>query len=318
MDVREILSKEEIKDLTELSDFRGFLALFTTWAMICGSFAMVAYVPNVVTTLVALIILGGRHLALAILMHDCSHYTLFKTRWLNELVGRWFCSYPTWQDLRRYRQHHWDHHRKAGTLEDPDASLVKDFPVTRGGLLRKFLRDITGISGLRRVYGLLLMDFGFIRYTVASEVVWLDRKDMTFFKTLKLGLYNLHGVLITNFILWFCLWSLGHPNLFWLWVVSYLTTFSLFLRIRSIAEHAGTELHPDPRRHTRTTHANVLARLTVAPIRVNYHLEHHLVMTVPYFKLAKAHDLFRDRQFLDNAFLSPSYLQVLREISRSS
>ncbi len=45
----------------------------------------------------------------------------------------------------------------------------------------------------------------------------------------------------------------------------------------------------DPLRNTRTTYANPLMRLLVAPYWVNYHLEHHLFMFVPCWRLPQAH-----------------------------
>ena len=44
----------------------------TTWALIAATFALVAWRPNVLTVAVALVLLGGRHLALAVLMHEAS------------------------------------------------------------------------------------------------------------------------------------------------------------------------------------------------------------------------------------------------------
>ena len=44
----------------------------------------------------------------------------------------------------------------------------------------------------------------------------------------------------------------------------------------------------DPLRNTRTTRATPLARLLVAPYFVNYHLEHHLFLFVPCWRLPAA------------------------------
>ena len=49
---------------------------------------------------------------------------------------------------------------------------------------------------------------------------------------------------------------------------------------------------PDPAddlRNTRTTLARWWERLLIAPNRVNYHLEHHLLMTVPHYNLPRMH-----------------------------
>lgn len=312
MKINSILSAEELRLLIQASDFQGFRAVFTSWLMIAGCFWLVASFPNPVTVAFALVVLGGRHLAIAILMHDCAHYSLFKTRWLNDFIGSWFCAYPTWQDLKRYRVHHLSHHKYAGTEKDPDASLVKPFPVSRKSMIRKFIRDIFGVSGLKRIYGLVLMDFGYIKYTVANDIVPIDQKGRSFWNIVKTGIQNLHGVVLTNTILFLILWAWGHPWLYSLWIVSYLTTFSVFVRIRSLAEHAVTEMGLDPFKSTRTTLAHWWDRVTVAPHRVNYHLEHHLMMTVPYFRLPKLHQILEDRGALKNAFVAHGYREVLK------
>ena len=60
-------------------------------------------------------------------------------------------------------------------------------------------------------------------------------------------------------------------------------------RIRNIAEHAVVPDSADPLRNTRTTHANFLERLFIAPYYVNYHLEHHLLFYVPCYNLPRVH-----------------------------
>jgi fatty acid desaturase len=66
------------------------------------------------------------------------------------------------------------------------------------------------------------------------------------------------------------------------WIGAYLTTYSLFMRIRSMSESACTEESTDMLRNTRTTRAGLLARATVAPLRVNHHIERHQMPAVPY------------------------------------
>jgi len=100
--------------------------------------------------------------------------------------------------------------------------------------------------------------------------------------------------------------------LYLVWAGAWLSTFSLFLRVRAIAEHACTERSPDMLRNTRTTHANLLARATVAPHRVNFHLAHHFLMTVPFFRLPELHALLMARGALSESAVATGYLPVLR------
>lgn len=59
-------------------------------------------------------------------------------------------------------------------------SLVAGFPVSKQSLTRKFLRDLTGITGLKFSLGRVLMDLDVMKWTVANDQIWLDRSDKNF------------------------------------------------------------------------------------------------------------------------------------------
>jgi fatty acid desaturase len=67
--------------------------------------------------------------------------------------------------------------------------------------------------------------------------------------------------------------------------------------------------------NTRTTRARWWERFLIAPNQVNYHLEHHLLMTVPPYNLPRMHRLLEERGVLRDALISDGYLGVLREAS---
>ncbi len=46
-----------------------------------------------------MVVLGGRQLALAVMMHEAAHGTLFKTRFLNDVVGDLVCARPVGADV---------------------------------------------------------------------------------------------------------------------------------------------------------------------------------------------------------------------------
>jgi fatty acid desaturase len=77
--------------------------------------------------------------------------------------------------------------------------------------------------------------------------------------------------------------------------VAWLTTHTAVTRIRFIAEHGMTPDQGDPLRNTRTVLPSWWERLLIVPNRLNFHLEHHLLMTVPHYNLARLHRLLRDR-----------------------
>ena len=306
------LSRDEIRELMTPSDLRGLRSVATTWGLIAVAFAVLLWVPiRPLAWVLSIILLGGRQLALAILMHECAHGSLFRTRALNEHLGKWLIAAPVWQRLGDYRRHHLMHHAHTSLEGDPDLGLVEPFPVTRWSLIRKLLRDLTGIAFVRRTIAELLMDSGVLTYSASTGQQRVTPRPSV--GAMVKGLWvNTGPMVLTNFALWGVLAALGHGWLYLGWVLANATTFSLFLRIRSIAEHAVTEASDDPLRHTRTTHANLLARLTVAPHHVNYHLEHHLLPTVPHYRLARLHTLLWERGAGARATYAPGYLSVLR------
>lgn len=309
--VRDVLGRDEIRALTAPSNAAGFAAVLTSWAIIALALGALARFPHPITFVLAVVIVGGRQLALAVLMHEAAHGSLFRTRWLNDVFADWTCGKPVWSDVARYRKHHLSHHAHTGTPLDPDLGLTTPFPITRASLRRKLLRDAFGVTGVKRVVGQLAVDFELIAYTVSSDVKRLPRRPLG--EHLRAGARNLVGPVVTNALLAGALALTGHGWVYVAWVVAFLTVFSVVVRIRSIAEHACTEGSDDPFRNTRTTLAGPVARLLLSPHRVGYHLEHHLLMTVPYFRLPELHRMLVERGALPERAVARGYGEVLRE-----
>ncbi len=314
--VSEVLTRDEIRELVTPTDHEGTLSVALTWTIIMGTLWIVGTWTNTWTIGMALVVLGGRHLALAILMHEASHRSLFKSRTLNDVIGKWLCAAPSWQQLHKYREHHLAHHAHTGTDNDPDLCLVEPFPTSWASLFRKFARDLTGLTAIKRIIGLLLMDMGFVTYTASGNARRIDQTGRSKRDILRMGLQNTGPVVLTNLALYGLLSTMGIGWTWWIWFAAYMTTFSLILRIRAIAEHACTDETDNQFLNTRSTRANWLARLTVAPHHVNYHLEHHLLMTVPHYRLPRMQQLLREKGVYEHAHWADGYWQVLKQVIR--
>jgi fatty acid desaturase len=317
--VTDLFSREEITLLTHKSDLMGASAVGFTWAVIGLTFAGVAlswpYLNiggKLVVCILALIILAGRQLALGILTHDAAHSSLFKTQWMNDVLVDWLCARPVWNNLHNYRPYHLKHHAKTSTPDDPDLALVAGLPTTKASLIRKFSRDIFGITGLKFVAGRFLMDLGFIEWTVTNEIKKIPQQGRKLIDYPISFIRNSGPAMIMNGILFSLLWASGHPELYGLWLLAYVTPFPLFIRVRSMAEHADREESSDVLKNTRTTKAGFIARALVAPINVNFHIEHHLMASVPYFRLPKMYQMLRERNYVLEA---PGYFEVLNKLS---
>ena len=295
---REALSREDIKDLLAMRDWRSWLSVATNWVLIAAAFALVVRWPNPATIVLALFVIGARQLGFAVLMHEAAHRSLFSNRRVNDFVGNWLCAFPIWSDLRPYRPYHLQHHAKNWTDEDPDLALANPFPITRSSMRRKVWRDLSGQTGFKRLRATVRRDLGLSRGRVK--------------RNFDAGIEAFHGVLLTNAILLAILALAGHPALYLLWIGAWLTSYSLVMRIRSIAEHAMIPDPADEMNNTRTTVARWWERLLIAPNRVNFHLEHHLLPTVPHYNLPRMHRMLRERGALGTACVTTGYRDVLR------
>ena len=286
-------TRAEIQQLLRISDLRGWGSVAINWALVAACFALVARWPNPLTVVAALVGIGGRQLGLAVLMHEASHRTLLANRAWNDWVGSWFCAYPVWSDLHAYRAYHLQHHAKVWTAEDPDIGLVRPFPITRASLRRKVWRDLSGRTGRK-----------FARAAWKRSMARWRAGDPA-------GRRAFVGFAATNAALLGTLAAFGHPALYLLWAGAWLSTNTLVTRIRSIAEHAMVPDPGDPLRNTRTTLASAWERILLAPNRVNFHLEHHLLMTVPHYRLPEMHRMLAERGLLDDALVTRGYRAVL-------
>ncbi len=279
----ELLTPEQVQRLRGKSDVVGALLVLHAWGLILGSMALFVWWPNPFTFLLAVMVIGGRQLGLAILMHDAAHGLLFANRRLNDLVGSWLCAFPVFTSLVLYRPYHLQHHRFTQQAEDPDLGLSAAFPITRKSLWRKVVRDLTGQTAFTR------------------------RREQ-----FKRGI-GLREGLIVNAVLWAALAAAGYWWLYpVLWLLPLATWYQLVSRIRNIAEHAVVPDNDDPLRNTRTTYANPIIRLLVAPYWVNYHLEHHLFMFVPCWRLPQAHRALLTAGRREGMEVQPGYRAVLR------
>ena len=279
----ELLTPEQVQRLRGKSDVVGALLVLHAWALIVGSMALFVWWPNPFTFLLAVMVIGGRQLGLAILMHDAAHGLLFANRRLNDLVGSWLCAFPVFTSLSLYRPYHLKHHRFTQQPEDPDLGLSAAFPITRKSLWRKVVRDLSGQTAFTR------------------------RREQ-----FQRGI-GLREGLIVNAVLWAGLAAAGYWWLYpVLWLLPLATWYQLVSRIRNIAEHAVVPDNDDPLRNTRTTYANPIVRLLVAPYWVNYHLEHHLFMFVPCWRLPQAHRALLAAGRREAMEVQPGYRAVLR------
>lgn len=299
------LDAAAIRALRGKSNLAGAALVLHAWGVILASMALVALWPNPITFLLAVMLIGTRQLGLAILMHDAAHGLLFAHRGANDWAGTWLCGAPVGASLALYRPYHLAHHRNTQSPDDPDLVLSAPFPVSRRSLWRKILRDLTGRTALARRGDQIARAMGPASLPRLRRLrnLLVHERDFFIVNALLLALLAAAGA-------W---WA--YPLL---WLLPLATWYQLVSRIRNIAEHAVVPDDDDPLRNTRTTRAGWLERALVAPYWVNYHLEHHLFMFVPCFRLPAAHAALLAGGHGPRMELRDGYRDVLRLAASAS
>lgn len=289
----DVLTLSELQHLRRVSGVRGAALVLHAWAVIAGAMTLCALWPSAVTLALGILVVGARQLGLAVLMHEAAHWRLASRARVNDRLARRFCAFPVGLDLARYRRRHHQHHRHTRQADDPDLALAARAPVPPRLFWGDVLLDLLGVTACRRLAG------------------WLDVRD-----GLAASWSRWRGPLCANLVLLGALVLLGHWRLYvLLWLVPLATWYQVVTRIRDTAEHALASEDDDPLRNTRTVDAGWLARAFVAPYWVNYHLEHHLLVFVPCWKLARARALLVAKGYRPRMEMARSYAAVLRQVT---
>ena len=296
--IRELLTAEELARVMRKDDLKAACIVMFDWSMVIWLFVLAAAFPNPVTILLTVLLLGGRQMAFGVLVHETGHKSFFTAQKVNDFVGTWLSGYWVFSDKESYMKGHLMHHTDCGTVDDPDLKNFDAYPVSTISFKRKVLRDVTGKIGWRRIVSI--------------------GRSLYRFNELKPGVRKmLVGGLICNIALLLALAVAGFAWLYVLWVVAFMTSHMLITRIRQIAEHAAVPDHfdPDIRLNTRTIYINRLEALLVAPHGLNFHLEHHLMATVPIYRLRELHQILLEKGYYEGIEFPKGYLGLLRQVT---
>jgi fatty acid desaturase len=294
---------ETVRRLSALNSWKSFGHILLDWvqmiaaAVVCWQVLQWNLYAGIPVYLLTIIFIGSRQHALSILMHEGSHYRLMKNRLANDFFAELFTAWPMNISMRNYREHHFPHHRSPNTDADPDWRLRSqdeswEFPKTVRGLVTMFLFDFCGLRFVDQY-----RSFGRYAFPEKRKRDWIDLVRQVFNVTLVVSL--------TYFGLWI-------PYLL-LWIVPTLSWLKVALRMRTIAEHYALD-YSHMYRQTRTTYANGIERILIAPHNIGYHLDHHLYPSVPFYNLRALHEeLMKTDEFRNQAHITKGYVQVLRE-----
>lgn len=95
------------------------------WTLIASAVAVASRWPLLWP--LAVLFLGTRQHALAVLGHEAVHYAVSGDRKRNDQLGNLLCMWPILADVEGFRRFHIDHHRYVGTNLDPERQVREPF-----------------------------------------------------------------------------------------------------------------------------------------------------------------------------------------------
>ena len=246
-------------------------------------------------------IIGTRQHALFVIAHDAAHYLLYEKRWLNDLAGR-ACATLQGLSMCTYRVIHRLHHNNLYGALDPDTALHGGYPRGKTYLIKKLLKDLSGLTAWK-TYAYFL---GGASALNTKTNVALRPLDDTSEKLRTEARNDRNAVIVFHLaaLLVFA-WSGYLLEYLVLWVLPLVTVVQAILRLRAIAEHGATTDFSSPLTAARTNVAPAWLEWLIFPHHVNYHIEHHLYASVPHYNLPALHREMSARGMLESAEVIP-------------
>lgn len=297
-DYRQALPKELVQQLTRRNAWRATAAIAHDVAVLAAAIgAALWFWPNPAVIVLAVLVIGTRQHALFVIAHDAAHYLLFENRKINDFAGR-ACATVQGLSMCTYRVIHRLHHNNLYGELDPDTALHGGYPRGRGYLVRKLLKDLSGLTAWK-TYAYFLGGAPALNTTTNVALRPLDdtsaklRNDARSDRNLVIAF---HVVALVFFA-----WSGYLLQYLVLWVLPLVTVVQAILRLRAIAEHGATTDFSSPLTAARTNLGPAWLRWALFPHNVNYHVEHHLYASVPQYNLPALHREMEKRGILRGA-----------------
>jgi fatty acid desaturase len=240
-----------------------------------------------------------------VMAHDGAHYRLFKSRSLNDVVGRMFAT-VVGISMCSYRVVHRLHHNDLYGETDPDIALHGGYPRGRAYLIKKLLRDLSGVTA-PKTYGYF---FGSPSVT-GGDGARLNPLDDTA-PALRAAARRDRWVVVAFHVLTPLVAFVAGYLLEYLvlWVLPLVTVLQAVLRFRAILEHGAVTDISSPLTAARTNVGPSWLIRTLFPHNVNYHVEHHLYPAIPQYNLPACHAALQERGWLEHAEVSHVWATV--------
>ena len=265
---RDLIDPAELRRLCEPSDRQGFVQLGGHAALIAlAALALHATIGSL-WAVIPFLAVGVLINFLYAGQHELSHWTVFRTRWLNEWVGRLFgfvLFYPrTFDQIQHGAHHRWTQEwARDGELARPR--------YTRFSYLMWLLGPSYWYSRIARILRLAAGNVGepYIPANRKAEIVREARWHVAGY------------ALIAAVSVWAGSWAAVTY-----WLAPMLLT-KVAHQLQNTIEHLGLPHGPNILENTRSTRTNAVLRLLCW--NMQYHTAHHAFPGVPFHRLPDLH-----------------------------
>lgn len=253
----------------QLNPVRPLMDIAIDWLVVIGCVAAVFWLSYWLAPL-AICVIANRQRALGNILHDAGHRNLWRDRFRNDLTARILVAPLLFASLRSYRETHYRHHLALG-----DCDVDPDFLHMPARAPKCWLSNYA-----RNLCSLPAWLGSFAGHMAARNVRPASKLFIVGWWICALaGLLALAG---TDFTTAFVL----------LWILARATVFHLITTFREMCDHFG--LRPGGVfSFTRDMACHGFWRQFIHPRNNGYHLTHHLLPAVPYYRLPEAHRLLR-------------------------
>lgn len=292
----EKLTREELKSFMQRSDSKSFRRLALWLLLVVVTSTLITLAWNSWLIWPAMFVQGVVLVHFFSLQHECVHYTVFRTRWLNDLFGQ-ICGLIIILPHRFFRYEHCDHHTYTQiTGEDPEQIpmpktlgeylyYISAIPYWRGKFTELFRHASGNLSEVEK---------RFIP-KVEHAAVYRDARRM-------LAIYA---------TIFFAMAVTGWWGLIWYWLIPLFLGEPVMRWIR-MTEHVGRPSVREMSENTRTS--LVSAPWAFLCWNMNYHAEHHYVASVPYHALPRLHEKLKDHIHIEKGGYFGAHRAILRQL----
>jgi len=296
------LSKEKLRELTQRSDWKGFLQTvpYLLLLVVTGTATYYSfYHLPLWLFFVLLLVHGGLFAFMLNGFHELVHGTVFKSKWLNAVFLRIF-AFLSWNSHVRFRASHMRHH--ASTLHPPDDEEVV-LPIRLTAFMFFKCALVNPLGLIKVTMDTVSQSVGHMRthweHVLFPRDATIPRRHLaTWARILLLG----HLAIIVVSI------ATGH------WLFAVVTSFARYIGggfqwVCNITQHIGLQDNvPDFRLCCRTIHVNPI--LGYFYFHMNYHTEHHMYAAVPCYNLKKLHQAIEPQMPRISHGLIPAWKEI--------